>query len=86
VAGRGWLAEISPTGHVPVLVDNDGFCLPESHAIMKYMLHKAPASTYAWQGWYPQTHPRKAAVVRATLRGLGPRSVQDCAAYVRFLG
>jgi len=58
-------------GKVPLLVDGDGFRVMESHAIMKYLVEGKASSSISrrqqWWGWYPSTHPRKAAVVDALL-------------------
>jgi glutathione S-transferase len=44
-----FLANINPTGTVPALVEDDGYTVWESHAIMVYLAEK-----YSWEDLYPK--------------------------------
>lgn len=60
-AGEGrqpWFLALNPNGKVPVL-DDGGFVLWESHAIMEYLASKRPGNTLL-----PQAQPLRADVLR----------------------
>lgn len=45
----GLADDVNPVGQVPAIVDVDGFCLAESHAILKYLCATRPVAPT----WYP---------------------------------
>jgi glutathione S-transferase len=53
-----WFLAVNPLGEVPVL-DDSGFVLPGSHAILEYLANRYDASGQ----WYPRSEPSARAAV-----------------------